>query len=258
MDWIENGVPEEIAEKLEKFGVGDVPTLAKMMVETRTYVDSTARVPREGASSEEWQRFYRSLGVPESPDSYTLPEGAADFREQAHEANLTDDQFRTVATALAEQQRQAEEERQRKAQRLREEWAEKARKEIGDDWEETVAAAQRQFLDQHTEEEQQALKETGLAENPALLKALALAYKKTGDGRVIEGDGASPNKQNRAQDLANEWRDLRLSEDMKKPGSAEYMRAVGRLQSLNMELRKMGYSGAMDPKLGLDTFQHYQ
>lgn len=71
-----NVLPEDLrADKsLESFK--DIAALAKSYTETKRMVGDAIRVPKEGATPDEWKAFHGKLGVPESPDKYpvTWPE----------------------------------------------------------------------------------------------------------------------------------------------------------------------------------------
>lgn len=68
-------------------------------------------IPGEDASDEEKEAFYRKLGKPETPDNYSadIPEGyeipdeiVGNFKEFAHEQNLSDAQFNGMLKFAAE------------------------------------------------------------------------------------------------------------------------------------------------------------
>ena len=73
-------LPEELqgVKTLEKFK--DVSGLAKSYVQTEKYFEGAIRIPKDGATDEEWNTFHAKMGRPETSDDYEfekteLPEG---------------------------------------------------------------------------------------------------------------------------------------------------------------------------------------
>lgn len=86
--------------------------LAKSYVELRKLVGRKAEVPKEDASSDEWNEFYGKIGRPETAEGYEIQmlEGLTDdgrlgdVLNIAHEAGLTKTQASKVVNALMEQE----------------------------------------------------------------------------------------------------------------------------------------------------------
>lgn len=129
VDW-RAALPEDLRGAPALKDIQDVSALTKQFLDTQALVGSSIRIPSEHASAEDLAAFQtrlqervpglvhvapddpesfahtmRSLGAPEAADGYALPEmeGAEGlrqvegFQEWAHEANLTQRQFATLA-----------------------------------------------------------------------------------------------------------------------------------------------------------------
>jgi hypothetical protein len=121
--------------------VASVEDLATQLVNAQGLIGNSIRIPSENASAEDHAAFrerlraqvpglvevnddpdafsaaMRTFGAPESADGYQLPQIEGEnlkpvqgFNEWAHEANLTQEQFNTVATRFTEAQHAAAEE----------------------------------------------------------------------------------------------------------------------------------------------------
>lgn len=125
-----------------------------------------------------------AVGVPESPDGYDLPEGAEAFRAKAHEMGLSQDAATTLyswyaeATSEATKARAAEVEKQ-----LRSEWGAK--------YDANVASVQR-FMQQHADEDFRSyLEETGLGNDPRLVKVVLKMAQGMSTDRLVDGNAKS-------------------------------------------------------------------
>jgi hypothetical protein len=158
-DW-RMSLPPELRENPTIKDTPSVETLAKRLVDTKSMLGNSIRVPGPDASEEDRQKFLntllekdvglmqrpdptnddsvmntlRALGLPEKPDEYYRPEdwvGVDENRfmtiaEQAHKAGLTKRQFETMARNMAELDNQyvqhARQEQAAKMGELRTEW----------------------------------------------------------------------------------------------------------------------------------------
>lgn len=71
-------VKEDLKKAAERFDSLD--SVFENLLEKQKYIDSSVRVPKEGAPEEEWNKYYKAIGVPEKPDEYfkELPEDTPD------------------------------------------------------------------------------------------------------------------------------------------------------------------------------------
>jgi hypothetical protein len=159
-DW-RSMLPEDIRNSPALADFKDVGTLAKSFVDTQAYVGNSIRIPSEEASEEQRaefiqklqsrvpelmirpdfsdenqsKEFFRTLGMPEKPEEYEvpeveglqLPEDRVNFlREVAHKHGVTNDQFKgfmaEVLQADARGIQQQQEKTQQSMQTLKQEW----------------------------------------------------------------------------------------------------------------------------------------
>lgn len=91
----------EKAGKLSKFE--KLSDLAYAYLEAEGKLGSSIVKPGENASEEERRAFYKSLGVPDAADKYSIEgEDAKMFREMAYKNNLTDEQAKAFYKSLQE------------------------------------------------------------------------------------------------------------------------------------------------------------
>ena len=91
----------EKAGKLSKFE--KLSDLANAYLEAEGKLGSSIVKPGENASEEERRAFYKSLGVPDAADKYSIEgEDAKMFREMAYKNNLTDEQAKAFYKSLQE------------------------------------------------------------------------------------------------------------------------------------------------------------
>ena len=91
----------EKAGKLSKFE--KLSDLASAYLEAEGKLGSSIVKPGENASDEERRAFYKSLGVPDAADKYSIEgEDAKMFREMAYKNNLTDEQAKAFYKSLQE------------------------------------------------------------------------------------------------------------------------------------------------------------
>lgn len=106
-NWLE-GLDAETTGFVQKKGWKDPASALKSYRELeRTLSQDKVVLPKDDAKPEEWDAVFNRLGRPESPDKYTMPEGAdeATFKALAphlHKAGLTQKQLNDVAKAQTE------------------------------------------------------------------------------------------------------------------------------------------------------------
>lgn len=165
-------IPEELRTNETLSRYNSIADLAKSHLEQRSAISQSIRIPSEEAGAEARQQFldklvnnapevmlkpqfenpeqstefYRTLGMPESPDKYSTPEDVQlpdevekQLREVLHKANLTDSQYKKVVEDFYTMDKTAKE-----AQKTsHEEGMTKLREQWGMTADERFAAAQR-------------------------------------------------------------------------------------------------------------------
>jgi len=102
------GLSEELQQEKSLSDFKDVDGLAKSYVELSKHMGSSVKVPGDMATEDDWSKFYKRMGRPDSPDAYDLmkpelPEGyeynndrEIAFREKALQAGLTPKQAKAM------------------------------------------------------------------------------------------------------------------------------------------------------------------
>jgi len=111
-DWI----PEDLRGEKSLDAIKDVPGLTKSYVEAQKMIGGSVRIPKEGATPEEWAEFHTKMGRPDDVAGYEfvkpeLPagvdwdEGLMDwFGKTAHDAGLSKGQANKLMEAWNDNQ----------------------------------------------------------------------------------------------------------------------------------------------------------
>lgn len=161
-------------------------------------------IPGENATEDEWDEFYQKLGRPEKPDEYELPQEGLpeDFepneeflnvmQQEAHEAGLSKQQFAKIARRIINANVEHQQKQQQQQQEQKEQQLTALKKEWGEAFDQNVGLAKEAVERIGGDELKQALNQTGLGDNPALVKAFAEVGKFVKQDEVIgEGGKAS-------------------------------------------------------------------
>lgn len=218
----------------------DITALAKSYRDTARMVgadkNTLLRLPKD-PDAPEWADVWAKLGRPEAPDGYTIPEDAglteqqvAAFREQAHAMGLPQRQAEGVVAFYAKQQAAAREALyQHGYSVLTEEW--------GGAFKERLAVATKAAELYGGPELIQVLKDTGLGNHPAMVRAFAkIGLEITEPGELRGGSGGrSPARLSPAEartEIGKLYQDKAWGEayyNRDHPGHAE---AVQRMSAL--------------------------
>lgn len=169
-----------------------------------SYINGKA--PDPDAPAERWEAYYKSMGRPDSPDEYELPEvqfeGTDEFsqwyKEKAHAAGLTKRQarqmFEMFGDRVAEQSELMDKQRTERTvegmQKLKAEW--------GDTYDANLDLANRTFKSFTTEEQRQEMARMDLLDNPVIIQMFAKLGNELSEDAVVggrpagSGDGLMP------------------------------------------------------------------
>ena len=114
--WFES-LPDELrnAPSLKSFEGKDVPELAKALVHAQQMIGGSVKVPGEGATEEDWNKFYTKVGRPENVEGYEVtppmlqggveipPENIEGLKTFAHKNGLSNSQLSSLVNYLAEE-----------------------------------------------------------------------------------------------------------------------------------------------------------
>lgn len=199
-DW-RASLPEEIKAEPSLSMFKDVGSLAKSYVHAQKMRNEKGIVrPGDDAPPESWAEFFNAVGRPESPDKYEfgeikLPEGQEldkdlekQFRNIAHEAGLTGKQaaslrdwyFKQTSGKLSQFEADHKAAKEKAENDLREEW--------GAEFDGKVKAAQKawkSFVDPAEMPAMVELMDSGLGNNPLLVKLFSRVAAAMGEDKII-------------------------------------------------------------------------
>ncbi len=189
-----DSLPEELSKEKCLETVPDVETLTKNYVEGQKLIGGSVRVPKADASPEEIAKFHKQLGVPESPEGYSIqrpdmPAGIEFNTEELsgvfgamHKAGYTNAQAQSGLNIYGGLLAQAHEQRLSEAKEseavLKEEW--------GAAYDRNIAVAQEALRFLGGDDLAQRFEETGLGNSPAVLRM----FSQIGD--ILQEDKSMP------------------------------------------------------------------
>lgn len=152
----------------------------------------TNTIPKLGekATDEEKAAFYKALGRPEKSEEYEFPKGegvehdpamVAWARDLFHRANLSKEQGSTISKAWDAFMAQMATNQQETAKKARDESEAALKKELGDKYPATAELAARLLKDVARPEEVQHLADSGIGNDPILIRLIARLAAKTGE-----------------------------------------------------------------------------
>ncbi len=182
------------------------PLLAKGYVNAQRMIGAEKLViPGDKATPEEWSSFYNKLGRPETPDkySYKLPDGVKPeqldkatldtWLKELHEAGVPAKAAdRIVSKYLVDEQARAKALEKAEADK-RQGWELQLKKDLGPKYDESLNYARwalKEFGDVHGNLVKM-LDETGLGDNPAIVKFFAQVGARLADDKA-RGVGGGP------------------------------------------------------------------
>ncbi len=195
-DW-RSSLPDELRTEPTLVSFRDVPALAKSYLEVRKGIGDSIRVPKDGASPEEWDKLYDKLGRPATPEAYNLkaPDGVpVDETLQSwahgafHKAGLTPQQARSIYNGYLEQAAALAQ----KAEGGNQQAAESARTALTQEWGHTydsnMISAKSAVMALGGQELLDALDRTGAGNDPVVIKAFAKYGSALKEGGLVRGD----------------------------------------------------------------------
>ena len=239
----------------EKFD--SVAGLAKSYQELQGQLGSSARVPGEDASPEDWTDFYSKMGAPENHEGYEVPDGASDstksqlmyLREEAHKAGITTKQWDSLITKAVADTSSRMQEAQGRIESAKAEWVEDARRRFGDTFDSKLAMAERTYRDIVGDDPEVAnlLEASGLSKHPKLLELFVKVGEHMADDTVPSDAGGAP--QGNANSLAMRGRQLLKEGAVNNPRHPGYEQAYTEYMRIQQSLMEQGYAGITDPRL---------
>ncbi|MDD2657200.1 MAG: hypothetical protein PHD04_00880 [Candidatus Pacebacteria bacterium] len=169
----------------------------------KTKLDSAIFKPDDKATPEQREAFYRSLGKPEKPTEYEFPkvEGAEHdpamvewAQKTFHAANLNKEQAQAIATAwdgflagIVKADTEAREKSKAEAEAT-------IKAELGAEYNAATELCTRLLTKEAKPEELAHLKESGLGNDPIIIRLIYRLAKKTDEDVGIQGSGSKGEK----------------------------------------------------------------
>lgn len=234
---------------IQQFGAdADAIEVARSLINTKAKLSSTRRVPGDDAPAEDWGSFYNSMGRPETPDAYSLPEvpdtlksTIESLRSVAHEKGLTQAQFEALAQTAGAEASQAD----AQLEQARKSWEDQVREQHGEKADDRIAKA-KSAMDKLLADDPVAaavVQRFGLDKHPAIMNTLLKAHNAMSDD-ATPGVGSSPPAEQTGpspQELFKEGMEIMKSDAYKNQRSPENAMAQARMHDINATLVAMGF-----------------
>jgi len=172
--------------------------LAKSYVELEKKLGSTVQVPKEGASEEEWGKFFSKIGRPDSPDKYELPGEIADevkavVAKEAFKNGVTPKQLQSVIAALQQGGQAQMAKADEAVQKEYETAVSTLKSEYGNDFDSNVQLAAK-ALHGLFPNGSAAILEKSLGNDPRLIRDLVALGKRLGEDGIVKGEAPAAKK----------------------------------------------------------------
>jgi hypothetical protein len=194
------GLDSEYSGDTSLKAIQDIPSLVKSYVHAQRKMGADKTViPNQNSTNEEWMQFYGKLGLPTEFDKYDIQMGEESivkedffnaFKQEAYDNKMLPDQAQKMfdffsnrtKNAVDEQQASQQEESANRLNGLKEEW--------GDAFDQNVFKAKAAVNEFGGEDLKAYLNESGLGNDPNLIKAFA----KIGDSFLKEDNFSEAGK----------------------------------------------------------------
>ena len=193
-----DSLPDDLKADPSIIKFKDTSSLAKSYLHLQKNLGGDRiNLPGENATDEDWKQVYSKLGVPENIADYKVdaPEGLDEnvigkLKEAAHKAGILPKQYQQLLNQFAEVNKQAVEEFTNNSQQTFQESQAALKREWGPGYDKNINLARAAVRDLGGEEAFKVLNDSGLANNPIILKMLAKAGETLGEDAV---KGSSSN-----------------------------------------------------------------
>ena len=187
------GLPESLRNHEAFSAMGKVGDLGKAYLEQTDKLSRAVMIPGENATPEERKAFLQKLGVPERPEDYEISTEDASFNDQfrkvAHEQGLSKKQAEALASSIESLAKTQNQQVQEAVKQQRAQEREKMRQEWGSMADANEAAARR-FLLVAGADLAEPLAESGMVEDPRVLRGLHKLSKMISEDRLVTGSGS--------------------------------------------------------------------
>jgi hypothetical protein len=224
----------------------DVESLARSYQELQRNMGDATRIPAPEASKDEHREFFQRLGTPDSPEGYKVPDGLEDWaseaRGAAHSANLTQDQWSSLAAAQQEAQQTMSGSMEDALQRTRERY--------GEHYDASLEAAKGaiEALSEHSEVLADSLGGVDLRDEAAH-ELFSVIGGLMMDGSTPEEMSGEKVEQDDDMGIAIRCREIMKSPAFTDRRDPEHEKIKAEYYTKFTSLLKRGYNGVSDPRL---------
>lgn len=226
-------IPEELKDRAEWNNIKDVADLYKNYINSQQTISKSVRLPDANSSPEDIAKFYAKLGKPASKDDYDFEYTPAKenyvygkdsfdftvFKEIADKANLTADQYKSLASAYIDINNESylnyNKTLSENAAKELKDAENKLKMEWGNQYNSNINAITERVKQLYPEATLKRMQNAGLFRDPEFLKShLKLTKMMTGDTVYIEGNAVEDVPQTLAS--LQQKRDTLMKEDYEK------------------------------------------
>lgn len=188
-EW-KNSLPEELKAHPSFGPIKTLEDMAKGYVHAQKLVGrDKVTIPKEDATEDEIENFWRKVGKPESPEKYDLSETQNldtefldDFKKAAHEANVLPSQAEKLIKWYDLKAKEELEKSNATAESQRKEAFDRLQKEWGQDFDQNRLKAKQGYDQFVTPSLHDELKQKGLTKDPTFLKVMYEVGKSLKEG----------------------------------------------------------------------------
>lgn len=194
-NWKE-ALPEDLKADPSLSSIMDIQSLAKSYVHGQKMIGRDKIViPDKFATEEDWSKVYQKLGVPESVDKYEfkVPEGMDDdfikgFKELAVKNGILPKQADKLFEFYNSHVDKVISTNEAESKRIFEESVNGLKKEWGQGYERKLQAASGLFNQIADEESKKVFNESGLGNNPVVIKMFAKLAEQMGEDKFVNAN----------------------------------------------------------------------
>lgn len=261
MDPLEALKPE-VREKLRSHGIKDLEHLATQYVTQHDHLERSVRVPGKDSTPEERASFAKKMGVPDTSEGYSIPEGAREsqlgqtlreLRSIAHGRSIPAESWDALVSGATALEQAAVARQRAELDEMRRDWDQAAARELGSKIDRARIHTDRVMSELKKSDPRLAriLETVPLDRHPAVVKA----FFQTGE--ITSPDTAPVGFEGRTvQQPIDEARALRAgvleivaSEEYKRKNHPKHEVVMQAFFDKQKRLSELGFQGATDPRL---------
>lgn len=231
-------LPDDIKTAKSLESINNFEDLAKSYVNAQSFIGKKF----EDLTPEQLNDVYGKLGRPESPEGYKFentendnPELSSWFSEAVFDIGLNQEQAATLREKYNEFVGGLQKEQEGAIENLMADQEKQLKQDFGPAYNERVELANRALSSYGGEELVEALKEAGMQNNPALVKAFAAIGMDMAEGKFVEGEGKGKfgmSSEEATQQIDALRKDEAFMKVFTDPTSSKHKQAIERMENL--------------------------